>query len=148
MQYGAESLVVEFDDLEFLVELEFEAIAELDAEATAIAVDFGDGCAWEPGADAGCYLCGNEIGGNLASLAFDVAPVAFLVEFYFFAALVHYLVVVAIGGNCEGRLVGEVLLEHCLGGGGQTVEGDHSVVVGLKLEWKTDCKNECKNEDN
>ena len=141
-------LVVEFDDLEFLVELEFEAIAELDAVAAAITVDFGDGCTWELGADTGCYLCRNEGGGNLTSLAFDVLPVAFLVEFYFFTTLVHYLVVVAVGGDGEGCFVGEVLLQHSLGGGGQTVEGDHPVVVGIEMEWKTDCKNECENEDN
>ena len=148
MQYGAESLVVEFDDLEFLVEFEFEAIAELDAVAAAVTIDFGDGSAWELGVDTGCYLGGNEIGGYLASLAFDILPVAFLVELYLFAALVHHLVVVAVGGDGEGCLVGEVLLEHGLSGGGQTVEGDHPVVVGIEVEWKTDCKNECKNEDN
>ena len=37
-------LVVEFDDLEVAVVLEFEAIAELDTVAAAVLIDFGDDC--------------------------------------------------------------------------------------------------------
>ena len=82
-------LVVEFDDLEAPVVLEFEAIAELDAVAAAVLIDFGDDCAWECGVDIGYDLCGNEGGRNLAGLAFDVTPVAFLIEFHLVAVGVY-----------------------------------------------------------
>ena len=130
------------------VVLEFEAIAELDAVAAAVAIDFGDGCAGEGGVDISCDLSGDEVGGNLTGLAFDVTPVAFLVELYLVTVGVHYLVVVPVGGDYEGCLVGEVLLQHGLGGCGQTVEGDHLVVVGLKGQGKTDACYEREEEEN
>ena len=141
-------LVVEFDDLEVAVVLELEAIAELDAVAAAVLIDLGDGCAGECGVDIGCDLSGDEGGRNLAGLAFDVAPVAFLIEFYLVTIGVHDFVVVPVGGDYEGYFIGEVLLQHGLCGSGQTVEGDHLVVVGHEGQRKTDTHYECENEEN
>ena len=122
--------VVDLYHLELLVELQVEAVVQLHVVAAAVTVDLLDRSAGETLLDGCLDLLGDEGLGHAAALALDLAPVAFLVELYLLAALVHHVEVAPVGGDDQGHLVAEVLFQHGLCRGGQLVEGDHSVVVG------------------
>ena len=103
-------LVVDFNNLELLVELYVETVVEFNLVATTVATNADNRCSGEALRNAGLNLLGDEGHGHSRRFALNVLPLSFAAELNLLATFKENFVIVVVGRDDKGHLIGKVRL--------------------------------------